>query len=153
MLRPPNYPPLPINAHQIHYLVINGFMEFPTIDTETIWDKNKTDAFARILTSFQVLWFTLQCIPKAAQYLSISTFALDTVAFVLCTFPTFYFWRHKPLDVSTTITLSLNDGVQVQDILLLADESARMSHRRNRAIHIAVFSAITFSYISIHIII
>ncbi|KAL8791243.1 MAG: hypothetical protein Q9213_000200 [Squamulea squamosa] len=124
ILNPPDYSRFPVDAHQIRYLVANGFMKFPVIDSEAIWDKNKADTFVRTLTSVQVLWFTLQCIGRAAQHLSISTFELDMVAFVLCTFPTSYFWRHKPLDVSTTITLFLNDGVQVRDILQLAGEAA-----------------------------
>jgi hypothetical protein len=55
ILQPPDYPPFPMNAYQIHYLVANGFMEFPAINTETIWDKSKSDAFARIVTTIQVL--------------------------------------------------------------------------------------------------
>lgn len=129
VLNSSDYSQLPVNACQVCYLVANGFMRFPTVDSETIWDKNKADAFARVLTSVQVLWFAFQCIGRAAQHLPISTFELDTVAFILCTFPTFYYWRRKPLDVSTPITLFLHDGVQVRDILLLAGKSASRPFR------------------------
>lgn len=117
-LEPPDNPPFPINAFQIHYLVENGFMESPGVESEAIWDKNKADAFARILALVQVIWFTCNCIGRAVQQLPITTFELDTAAFVLCILPTFYFWRHKPLDVSSTISLFLKDGIQVRDVLI-----------------------------------
>jgi hypothetical protein len=129
MLDPPDYPPFPINAYQIHYLVEHEFMEFPRINRETLWDKNKADGFVRIITFSQILWFALQCTRRAAQFSRISTLELDVVAIVLCTFPTLYFWLHKPLDVTTPITLYLNDGILARDILVFANESAKEPFR------------------------
>jgi hypothetical protein len=117
-LKTPDYPRFPVNAHQVHYLVQHGFIDIPNIDRETIRDMNKADAFVRILTSIQIFWFAVQCIGRAAQHLALSMLQIDVVAIVLCTFPTFYFWFHKPLDVSTTVTLYLKEGIQMQDIFL-----------------------------------
>jgi hypothetical protein len=49
---------------------------------------------------------------------------IDVIAIVLCTFPTFYFWFHKPLDVDTTVTLHLGGSLQLRDVLALAGEAA-----------------------------
>ena len=125
MLDPPDYPPFPVNAHQIHYLVEHGFIDFPSIQRDTIQDKNKADAFVRILTSIQILWFALQCIGRAIQHLNVSMLELDVVAIVLCTFPTFYFWFHKPLDVDTTVTLYLEGSLELRDVLVLAEGVAK----------------------------
>jgi hypothetical protein len=121
VLDPPDYPSFPVNAHQVHYLVTHGFVDFPNVHRDDIQDKNKADAFVRILSSIQVFWFALQCIGRAAQHLSVSMLELDVVAIVLCTFPTFFFWFHKPLDVDTPVTLHLEGSFQLRDVLALAD--------------------------------
>ena len=121
MLDSPDYPRFPVNAHQVRYLVEHGFVEYPSIHRDTIQDKNKADAFVRILTSIQILWFALQCIGRAVQQLHVSMLELDVVAIVLCTIPTFYFWFHKPLDVDTTVTLYIEGSLQLSDVLALAD--------------------------------
>lgn len=125
VLDAPDYPRFPINAHQVHYLVKNGFLDFPTIKRETLQDKNKADAFVRILTSVQIFWYALQCIGRAVQHLAVSMLELDVVAIVLCTFPTFYFWFHKPLDVDTTETLHLVGSLRLSDVLALAGDAAK----------------------------
>ncbi|KAI4629256.1 uncharacterized protein J4E87_003518 [Alternaria ethzedia] len=124
VLEPPDYPRFPVNAHQVHYLVEHGFVDFPKIHRDAIKDKNKADAFVRILTSVQVLWFALQCIGRAAQHLAISMLELDVVAIVLCTFPTHYYLFHKPLDVDTPVTLKLVGSLRLADVLALADPVA-----------------------------
>jgi hypothetical protein len=129
LLSSPDYPTFPINAHQVQYLVVHKYMPFPDIDDESIKDKNKADGFARLLTLVQVCWFALQIIGRATQHLTISTFELETVAFVACTIPSFYFWHHKPLDVSSTITLSLNEAITIRDIILSAGEAALEQYR------------------------
>jgi hypothetical protein len=125
----PDYPRFPVNANQVHYLVQHDFIDIPNIDRETIEDKNKADAFVRILTSIQIFWFALQCVGRAVQHLSLTMLEIDVVAIVLCTFPTFYFWFHKPLDVSTTVTLYLKEGGQMRHVLKKAGPSASKPFR------------------------
>lgn len=124
MVESPDYVPFPIDAHQLHYLITNNFMKCPSIEKEDIWDKNKADGFARLLTSVQVFWFGLQCLGRAAQHLPISTFELSTLAFIFCTLPTFFWWRHKPLDVATTIFVRLADHIRIEDVLRAAGDGA-----------------------------
>jgi hypothetical protein len=122
VLHPPDYLPFPVNAHHIHYLVSHHYMDYPVIDRKTLWDKNKADGFVRTITFIQILWFACQCIGRRIQYSIISNLELDTLAIVLCTFPTLYFWLHKPLDVTTPIPLYLKDDILARRILQLADE-------------------------------
>ncbi|KIW31792.1 uncharacterized protein PV07_03384 [Cladophialophora immunda] len=129
MLECPDYVPFPVDAHQIYYLVTNGFMVFPEIEKKAIWDKNKADGFARLLTSIQVCGFALQCLGRAMQRLPISTLELSTMTFVFCTLPTFFWWRHKPLDVATTIPICLKDQVKIKDVLQSADARASRPFR------------------------
>jgi hypothetical protein len=39
--------PFPIDAEQLHYLVVKGFVDYPEISKEDIDDKNKSDGLAR----------------------------------------------------------------------------------------------------------
>jgi hypothetical protein len=130
MLVAPDYKQFPVSAYHIHYLVHNGLMDYPVIDRQTLWDKNKADTFVRILTCVQVLRFALQCIGRAVQFSSLTTLELDLAAIILCTFPTFYFWFHKPLDVSTTIPLHLKEGILLKDVLIWAGDSAGQPFKR-----------------------
>ena len=41
--------PIPIDAEQLHYLVVSGFLDYPEISREAIADRNKSDGFARYI--------------------------------------------------------------------------------------------------------
>ena len=105
VLKSPDFPTFPVDAQQMHYLVANNYIPFPAVDVKDIRDKNKADDFARFITVWQTGWFAVQCIGRASQHLSLSTFELSTLAFVFCTIPTFYFWQYKTLDAEIPITL------------------------------------------------
>lgn len=123
VLHTPNWTPFPLDAKQVHYLVTEGYMEYPAIDPEIIVDKNKTDPFVRAITIIQTLWFILNCIGRAAQHLALTTFELTTLSFIACTLPTFYCWAHKPSDVGTAIPLEIT--TTIEDILIRAGDRAR----------------------------
>lgn len=101
----PDFKPFPINAHQLHYLVQNHHLSYPDIKEKAIWDRNKADGLARVLTVAQTTWFVAQSLARLIQHLALSTFELSTIAFIFCTVNTVFFWRHKPLDVETPIIL------------------------------------------------
>ena len=122
ILEPPDFPPFPVDAQQLHYLVANHYLPFPDADERVIWNANKGDGFARFVTILQIAWFGIQCLGRAFQHLPMSSFELSTLAFVFCTIPTFFFWRHKPLDADATITLRMES--RIADILIQAKESA-----------------------------
>ncbi|MCJ1251867.1 hypothetical protein MMC30_009105 [Trapelia coarctata] len=124
----PDSTPFPINSQQLLYLVENDHLDYPDLEERAIWDKNKADGFARVLTLVQVIWFFIQSVGRCIQHLALSTFELSTLAFIFCTVNTFFFWRHKPLDIATAIVLPGKSTVA--DILeKSSDESSRQPSR------------------------
>lgn len=102
----------PVNNAQIYYLVTRGHMSFPVVEKNRITDRDKADGFARAITIWQVSWFSLQCLGRVVQGLSLTTIELSTLAFVFCSMPTFWCWSKKPLDVVTPIILVLDKPVE-----------------------------------------
>ena len=102
-----DFVPFPLNVEQVFYLVTHDFVDFDSVhlDLSEIEDKNKLDGMSRILTSAQLLWFTLNTIARASQRLAITTLELSTIAFVFCTLCTYVAWTHKPHDVNGPIKL------------------------------------------------
>ena len=43
----PDYPPFPINAEQLHYLVSNGHVDFPDLSKVEIKAMSKTDGLSK----------------------------------------------------------------------------------------------------------
>ena len=124
ILQAPDFPPFPIDCQQLIYLVRKGYLDYPKeIDAQTIWDKNKADGFARAVTIVQITWFAVQCIARGAQQLTLTTLELSTIAFILCTLHTFYFWHHKPLDAEVPIVLKT--PTRIADILVRAGTDAQ----------------------------
>ncbi|KAL2044871.1 hypothetical protein N7G274_002646 [Stereocaulon virgatum] len=116
----PDFTPFPVDGQQTVYLVKNNHLKYPDVKEKTIWDKNKADGFARFLTLVQITWFAIQAFGRCAQHLALSTFELSTLAFVFCTLNSFFFLRHKPLDVDTRITL--RSTAKLEEILVKAGD-------------------------------
>lgn len=119
----PDFTSFPIDSQQTVYLIRNGYLDYPNIKERAIWDKNKADGFARFLCLVQITWFAIQAFGRCAQHLALSTFELSTLAFIFCTINTFFFLRHKPLDVETPI--ALQSKTKLEDILIKAGDQAR----------------------------
>jgi hypothetical protein len=47
VLRSPDFPPFPLDAEQLYYLISNDYLEYPKLDKAIIDDKNKADGLAR----------------------------------------------------------------------------------------------------------
>lgn len=118
----PPFRPFPVNAHQVHYLVMNRYLEYPDLKEKAIWDRNKADGLARIVTVAQTVWFVAESIARLIQHLNLSSFELSTNAFIFCTVNTFFFWRHKPLDVETPIVLKCQ--IKLEQIILNAEDKS-----------------------------
>lgn len=102
----------PLNAKQLHWLVVNGHLPYPETTPAEIWDKSKQDRLAKIITSFQIGYVVVQCIGRLTQDLAITTLELNTLAIVVCTIMTAYTWLHKPADVTMPIRLGLSGRIQ-----------------------------------------
>ena len=97
--------PFPLNATQLHWLVVNKFVEYPTISRREIWDKSKQDTFTKVVTAFQMSYLIIQCVARAIEGLAITTLELNALAIVVCSLMTSSFWLHKPADVQTPIQI------------------------------------------------
>jgi hypothetical protein len=115
LLDSPDFRPFPIDAQQLFYMVENHYLDYPDVKESTIWDKNKADGFARTITLAQIVWFLIQSLGRCFQGLGLSIIELSTLAFIFCTLFTFFFWRHKPLDVVTPIVLPCS--TPIEDVL------------------------------------
>lgn len=96
-----------LNAKSVHYLVTKGYIPVGDIliDRRLIQEKNKGDGISRIIAVVQMTWFTFSTIGRAAMGLPITIIELIALGFVVCTFGTYFFWLHKPLDVRCPIFL------------------------------------------------
>ena len=127
LLQSPRYPPFPVTAKQIHYLVEKGYINIPTITEKEIFDKSKADHFTKTVACLQTGWFVTQCIARACQHLSVSPLELLTCAIILCTVTTYFFWLQKPLDVLTPTYIAID--ISMAQILIDAGPKAEKPFR------------------------
>ena len=110
--------PFPLNAKQLHYLVSKQHLQLPELDHRVIEDKNKVDGLLRAITLCQIFWFIVNVIGRWAQRLTVTTFELTTVSFILCSLGTTFCWWNKPADaiVAQIIVseISINDILQTE---------------------------------------
>jgi hypothetical protein len=122
MLQSPDVPSFPVDSEQLAYLVEGKYLPYPAVDEKTIWDRNKADRFARLITSVQITWFVIQCLARWVQRLAVSTLEITTFATILATLNSLFFWYHKPLDVRKPIILRTES--RIADILINAGDRA-----------------------------
>lgn len=91
----------PINAKQLHYLIVKGYVKIPRVNEQVIADKNKVDGMLRLITVCQCLWFIFSMCGRASLRLAITTGELTTAAFIVCSVATTFCWYNKPADVRT----------------------------------------------------
>ena len=125
---PEGWEKFPVDAKQIHYLLNEGYIEFPEVTQEEIRDKNKVDGVLRVFTVFQIVWFVVNMAGRRAQNLAITCGELTTAAFIVCSFGTVLCWRCKPADVTTTVTIETE--YTIAEILRKAGDVARPPYNR-----------------------
>ncbi|TKX25337.1 hypothetical protein C1H76_2570 [Elsinoe australis] len=103
VLKSSDSPDFPANAKQVHWLVDNKHVEYPSVKSDELWDKSKQDRLFRIVTCFQISYLILQCIGRFAQKLAITALELNALGIVVCSLMTSFAWLHKPADVRTPI--------------------------------------------------
>ncbi|PYI16136.1 hypothetical protein BO86DRAFT_205658 [Aspergillus japonicus CBS 114.51] len=110
VLRSIDYRPFPITSAALQYLVEADYIECPTITEEEIWDKSKADVFAKCVALVQTAWLAVQAIARVIQGLSVTPLELFSLGFVLSTMMSYYFWMHKPQNVSVPTYIDLKYG-------------------------------------------
>ncbi|KAK6538119.1 hypothetical protein TWF694_011001 [Orbilia ellipsospora] len=113
--------PFPATGKQLHWLITQGYLDYPETTTREIEDKSKQDTVAKVITCLQIGYIMLQCIGRTAQGIVITTMELSTLAIVVCSILTSLCWLEKPLDVREPIRLVLKKSVG--EIL---DEAAKL---------------------------
>ena len=121
-------PPFPVNGKQLHWLIEHRYVDFPSLTVDDIGDKSKGDRLSRVITLAQITWFLLQAFGRVAQGLAITTLEVSTVAFVFCTFGTYFFWLYKPLDIQTPNVLKAK--ASIAEILTAAGPVAAKPYRQ-----------------------
>lgn len=122
VLEPTDCPPFPINATSLFYLYTEGWLDLPNITREEIWDKGKADLFAKCFAFVQTGWLLCEIIGRAAQKLPITPIELFTIAFVIPTIATQYFWANKPQNVGAPIAIKVE--WPIADVLRKAGDAA-----------------------------
>jgi hypothetical protein len=108
---PPDSEPFPVDSQQLAYLVKHKYLPMPQISTDEIRNVNKADELARAVTFLQMAWFSLVCVGRGVMRIGLSPLELTTLAFILCTLHTFFFWYYKPLDPNYPRVLSMDTPV------------------------------------------
>ena len=126
VLQCPDFVPFPINARQLHYLVEQGYVDYPKITEAEIADKNKVNGIARLATLGQAAWFAVNSFARLAQHIGITLGELTTLSFIFCTMVTSYFWRFKPADVESPVIIVCD--IRIAEILLRAGDDAKLSY-------------------------
>ena len=123
------FPLFPLNAQQVLYLVENDYIAYNDvcIEKELIKDRDKVDGIVRLITVCQMSWFFVTCVARACQNLAVTVLELAAVGFILNSLCTFFFWWHKPNDVTRAIILRPNTEIDL--ILRQAGEVAREPYR------------------------
>ncbi|KAJ4259564.1 hypothetical protein NW762_007493 [Fusarium torreyae] len=81
---------------------------------EDISDKNKADGLVKLAALLQVMWFTLQCITRAAHQLPLATLETMTLVYVFNALVTYAFWWEKPKDIATAAFVDLPEMTTLQ---------------------------------------
>jgi squalene monooxygenase len=122
ILDTPSFPPFPIKATSLHYLISRERLTMPTITKKNIWDRSKADLFAKHVAFVQTGWLLCNTIARGVQRLPITPIELFTVAFVVPTLGTQFFWARKPQNVEAPVILSVD--WEIEELLKAAGSLA-----------------------------
>ncbi|KAK4110695.1 hypothetical protein N656DRAFT_713149 [Canariomyces notabilis] len=122
LLADPDYPPFPVNSEQLYYLVRNGHMDFPSLTKVDIKARSQTDGLSKVITLWQMFWFSVAELQRLREGLPMTTFELTALSFALTMLITSLCWFFKPTINQPTI-LHLKHGRSVQSIRSIARNS------------------------------
>lgn len=106
LLKCPDTEAFPIDANAIHYLVSKKYIPLPAITRDEIWDRSKADFFAKAATVIQSAWLIIGSIGRVASRLPISPLETFTLAFIVSTVMSYFFWWRKPQNVETPVIVA-----------------------------------------------
>ena len=96
-----------VRTKDIRTLVEKGVLQLPKISKDSILDKSNTDNFAKCITAFQVICFTVEKFARLALHMPIALLEISTLAYIATSAMITYFWWNKPLDVRTPMVFQI----------------------------------------------
>ncbi|KAI0515448.1 hypothetical protein F5B22DRAFT_656120 [Xylaria bambusicola] len=121
-LTSPDFPSgFPITGHQLHYLVKHDHVDFPNLKAMAIDERNTTDTLSRLVTVWQVLWFSVAEIQRVRDGLPTTTLELTALSFVVVMIATSVCWFRKP-SITIPQTIPTKGGKLVYNIRANAKE-------------------------------
>lgn len=103
---------LALRDEAIRFIAQHEPSVIPRLTVNAIMDKSSAGAFMKVITLFQALWFSLQCVARMGEGLSISLLELTTFAHCIVGLVIGWLWLKKPLDISEGDELEIPDGVK-----------------------------------------
>ncbi|KAI0707885.1 hypothetical protein C8Q76DRAFT_816437 [Earliella scabrosa] len=95
--------------------LMDKYPEFiPDIHVDELLDRGKADGLAKMLLTWQVLWFCLSCLNRDVQHLPLSLLEVTTIAHALCALLTYAAWWKKPKDIGQPIVIGTQSSVDRQ---------------------------------------
>lgn len=101
-----NPPARKLEPEQVIRLLDSKTISLPS--EEEIKDKGKSDWIAKTLVVIQLSWFTIQCIARAIEHLTITEFETVTLAYAVVTFGMYVVWWDKPSNINCPIRVPNN---------------------------------------------
>lgn len=80
----------------VRFLMEHAPEFIPDLAPDDILDRSKADGLAKALLVWQVFWFLLTCVNRAAQGLPLSLLEVSTIAHAFCSLITYALWWEKP---------------------------------------------------------
>ncbi|UKZ63440.1 uncharacterized protein TrAtP1_004670 [Trichoderma atroviride] len=92
----------------------------PAVTEDDLGDRNKGDAFVKMVALVQIGWFLFNLITRLYQRLPTSQLEIMTLSFAICSGITYMLLIHKPKDVSYTITMPASRYPEASELIRLA---------------------------------
>jgi hypothetical protein len=92
-------------AAELAWLTREKVITIPQVSARDIHDRSNADGLAKGIACAQSIWFLAQIVARADQHLPMATLELATVAFIGCTWSSYFFWWYKPMDLETSTTI------------------------------------------------
>ncbi|KAF7333066.1 hypothetical protein MVEN_02371200 [Mycena venus] len=89
------------------------------IRVKEIADKSKGDALSKGVALAQGLWFTIQCLARVHQRLTVTELEVATPAFAVVNIFIWLLWWNKPLDIQLSIIIGSPTPLDAQPIIPL----------------------------------
>lgn len=85
---------------QLAWLIKEKILVLPPVTEEELDDKSDADWIAKTLACGQSAWFLAQSLARAIQGLPLVTLEIEVIPFICTTWWTYYFWWNKPMNVT-----------------------------------------------------